>query len=213
MKKLRNGPGFEHIKNKGKILVGIRRCWAEPWATLCPQLALQMGFFSPLLALRHRSSQTSHSRALCQHFQNFLHVPCSLWREIFPVRKGKYAQLRLRAGRRWRGRRWSHVRAPHRLTCSSALQVTVCDFPGKKRRIFNTLHALSSKSLMLGCYRRSRSSKKQAPGDGESQRSIAAQHPMDGRGVSPHAEPKHLAGSGQDVRTHLFLPTAAFPCP
>lgn len=26
MKKLRNGPGFEHIKNKGKILVGIRRC-------------------------------------------------------------------------------------------------------------------------------------------------------------------------------------------
>lgn len=124
-----------------------------------------------------------------------------------PCQKGKYAQLQLSAGRRWWGRRWSHVRAPHGLTCSTALQVTACDFPGKKRRIFNILHALSSKSLMLGCYRRSRSSKKQAPGDGESQRGIAAQHPSEGRGGSPHAtarQSQNVSPAAAKVCSHIF---------
>lgn len=123
-------PGLNILKIKVKFLLAFVGAERSP-EPRCAHNLLFTWFFSLLcLQLPHRSSQTSHPRALCQHFQSFLHVQ---WREIFPVRKGKYAQLQLRAGRRWRGRRWSHVRAPHGLTSSTALQVTVCDFSGKKK--------------------------------------------------------------------------------
>lgn len=165
------------------------------------------GVLPPSLALLYWSSQASHPRALGQHFQSFSPAQHYLGSECFPVGKGKEAQLQLRPGK-CSGEDNGLMLEPH----STALRPAIFREKGEKRRFFTTVHALSSKSLTLGCYQRSRSSK---PGSGRW--GITMQH----HGTASHGRQRVLPcamavrqsqSSSPAMVPALLLSGAAFPC-